>query len=178
MTFNKNLWEKGYVHVYTGNGKGKTSAALGLALRAAGAGIQVFIGQFMKGKKYSELKALERFPEITIRQYGRDCFIKKEPTKVDIIAARKGLEELSDVISSGEYPLVVLDEANVAVYFKLFTVGDLHALIDLKPVYVELVITGRNAEPSIIDRADLVTEMKEVKHYYQAGVKARKGIEK
>ena len=178
MTCHNNPWEKGYVHVYTGGGKGKTTAALGLALRAAGAGITVFIGQFMKGMKYSELKALERFPEITIKQYGRDCFIRTEPSEEDIMAARKGLNELSKVISSGEYHLVILDEANVAVQFKLFTVNDLHELIDLKPGHVELVITGRNAELSIIDRADLVTEMKEVKHYYSVGVSARKGIEK
>jgi len=169
---------KGYIQVYTGNGKGKTTAALGLALRAAGAGLSVFIGQFVKGMKYSELDALDRFSDlITLKQYGRDCFIENTPTNEDIQLAKQGLEEMREIILSGKYHLVILDEANIAVYFHLFTAADLLDLIESKPNDVELVITGRYAHEDILDRADLVTEMLEVKHYYARGVTARAGIE-
>jgi cob(I)alamin adenosyltransferase len=169
---------RGYVQVYTGEGKGKTTAALGLALRAAGAGLKVFIGQFVKGMPYSEIKALDRYSElITLRQYGRDCFIYQKPTEEDIEVARAGLEEVRKVIASGQYQLVILDEANIATYYKLFSVDELLELINAKPDDVELVITGRYADRRIIERADLVTEMREVKHYYQKGVQAREGIE-
>jgi len=169
---------KGYVHIYTGDGKGKTTAALGLALRAAGAGIKVYIAQFAKGMHYSELDSLQRFEDlITIKQYGRRCFIKEKPEPEDIAAARSGYEEALQIIKSGEYGLVILDEANIATYYNLFSVDELLALVEAKPDHVELVITGRRADPRIIKRADLVTEMKEIKHYYQQGVPARKGIE-
>jgi cob(I)alamin adenosyltransferase len=169
---------RGYVQVYTGDGKGKTTAAIGLALRAAGAGLKVFIGQFVKGMPYSEIKALDKCSElITLRQFGRDCFIYHEPTAEDIEVARAGLEEVRKVITSGEYQLVILDEANIATYYKLFSVDELLELINARPEDVELVITGRYADRRIIDRADLVTEMREVKHYYQKGVQAREGIE-
>lgn len=169
---------KGYVQVYTGDGKGKTTAALGLSLRAAGANLKVFIAQFVKGMEYSELEAVKRYSDlITLKQYGRDAFIHGEPTKEDFDAAREGFDELKDVILSGEYSLVIIDEANIAIYYKLFTAEDLISIIDVKPEHVEIVITGRKADPKIIERADLVTEMKEIKHYYNNGVKARKGIE-
>ena len=171
-------WERGYIHVYTGNGKGKTTAALGLAVRAAGAGLATFIAQFVKGKQYSELHALAKLSDmITVSQYGRGCFIRTAPTELDIRAARKGLSESSKKLASGDYRLVILDEANIAVNFKLFTVEDLLEAVALKPAGVELVITGRNADPKLIARADLVTEMREVKHYYTHGVTARRGIE-
>ena len=170
---------KGYVQVYTGNGKGKTTASLGLALRAAGAGLSVFIAQFVKGRHYSEIDALKSLSDaITIEQYGMPTFIIGTATEEDIASARAGLENVKDIIASGKYDLVILDEANVATSLGLFTVDDLLSAIDLKPDYVELVITGRNADPNIIERADLVTEMLEVKHYYRSGVEARKGIEK
>ena len=169
---------KGYVQVYTGDGKGKTTAALGLSLRAAGAKLKVFIAQFVKGMEYSELESLKRYDDfITLKQYGRGSFIHGEPTKEDFDAARKGFGELKAAILSGEYSLVIIDEANIAIYYKLFSVEDLISLIDKKPGHVEIVITGRKADPKIIERADLVTEMKEIKHYYNNGVKARKGIE-
>jgi cob(I)alamin adenosyltransferase len=169
---------KGYVQVYTGDGKGKTTAALGLALRAAGAGLSIFIAQFVKGMEYSEIKALENFSDrIRLKQYGRDCFIYHEPKKEDIEAARAGLEEVRKIIASGDYDVVILDEANIATYYNLFSVDELLELIDGKPDHVEIVITGRRADPRIIDRADLVTEMKEIKHYYAKGIEARKGIE-
>ncbi|MBU0711528.1 cob(I)yrinic acid a,c-diamide adenosyltransferase [bacterium] len=169
---------QGYVQVYTGDGKGKTTAALGLALRSVGARLKVFIGQFAKGMEYSEINALrEKLPEITIRQYGRDCFIINKPTTDDIKLARQGLAEISQIIQSGEYDMVILDEANIAVYFGLFSIDELLEVIRSKPSNLELIITGRNAHPELVKAADLVTEMLEIKHYYQKGVKARKGIE-
>ena len=169
---------KGFVQVYTGNGKGKTTAALGLALRAAGAGLHVFIAQFAKGIKSSELEALKKFNEfITIKQYGSKKFIETAG-KFDMDSAGKGLADVRQAIVSGDYDLVILDEANVAIDLKLFSPTDLIEIINLRPDNVEIVITGRNAHPIILERADLVTEMKEVKHYFHKGVKARKGIEK
>ncbi|NLX28696.1 MAG: cob(I)yrinic acid a,c-diamide adenosyltransferase [Bacteroidales bacterium] len=169
---------KGYIQVYTGNGKGKTTAAFGLALRSAGAGLKIFIAQFVKGRPYSEITAVRQYiPGITIRQYGRGCFIIKTPDDEDILAARKGLEEVAKVIASGKYDLVVLDEATIAIYYNLFTVHELNRILDQKPDALEIVITGRYAPKELIDRADLVTEMQEVKHYYTYGVEAREGIE-
>jgi cob(I)alamin adenosyltransferase len=170
---------KGYVQVYTGNGKGKTTAALGLAIRAAGAGLNVFIAQFIKMGEYSEINALKRFSDlITIEQYGRGRFIKGIPSPEDIEGAGRGLERIENIIELREYHVIILEEANVAVTCGLFSVEDLLKIIDKKPDDVEIVITGRDARPEIIERADLVTEMKEIKHYYQKGVKARVGIEK
>ena len=170
---------KGYVQVYTGDGKGKTTAALGLALRATGAGLKVYIAQFVKGMKYSELNTISKLKDsITLKQYGRDCFIYKSPEDEDIKAARDGLKEAKEKMCSGEYQLIILDEANIATYYNLFSVDDLLDFIREKPEGVELVITGRRADPRIIAAADLVTEMKEIKHYYQDGVEAREGIEK
>lgn len=169
---------KGYIQVYTGNGKGKTTAAIGLSIRAIGAGKKVFFAQFVKGQIYSEVKTIQNLlPSITIKQYGRDCFIYNKPTQADINLARNGLNELADVISSGKYDLIVLDEANIAVYYNLFQVNELIDLIKRKPYNTEIVITGRYAAAELIEIADLVTEMKEVKHYYTKGVEARLGIE-
>jgi len=170
---------KGYIQVYTGSGKGKTTAALGLALRAAGAGFRVYIAQFVKGMKYSELDILPRLSDyITLKQYGRDCFIEREPTNEDIQAAQEGLKEVKEIMCSGAYQMIILDEANIATYFNLFSVDDLLDFMRAKPEGVELVITGRKADTRVIEAADLVTEMKEIKHYYQKGVEARAGIEK
>ncbi len=169
---------RGYIHLYTGNGKGKTTAALGLALRAAGAGMRILFAQFVKGQEYSELKAIRNsLPQITVRQYGLDCFIINRPTQNDIDAARKGFEEVSEAVLSGEYDLIVMDEAAIAIYYNLFAVEELIELLKRKPVETEIVITGRYAPPELIGFADLVTEMKEVRHYYSEGVKARRGIE-
>jgi len=169
---------KGYIHVYTGCGKGKTTASLGLALRAVGAGKKVFIAQFVKGKVYSEIKAIHKFlPDITVKQYGLDCFIVKSPTQADVAIARKGLEEISLTVFSGGYDMVILDEVNIALYYNLFSVEELIEVIKNKPPETELVLTGRYAPDKIIEIADLVTEMKEVKHYYTKGIRARKGIE-
>lgn len=169
---------KGYIHVYTGNGKGKTTAALGLALRAVGAGKKVYFAQFVKGKIYSEIAAINRYiPEITVKQYGRGCFIVNEPTSEDIQAAKEGLEEASVVIRSGQYDVVILDEATIALHYKLFSVEELIAVLQEKPEETEIVITGRYAPGELIEIADLATEMKEIKHYYTKGIPARKGIE-
>jgi cob(I)alamin adenosyltransferase len=170
---------QGYVQVYTGDGKGKTTAALGLALRAAGAGLKVFFGQLIKSAAYSEIKALERYAgQITIEQFGRGCFIRGNPCQEDIDLARKALSALTAALRSNRYDVVIADEANVACGCKLITEADLIALIDSRPAHVELVLTGRNAPAAVVQRADLVTEMRAVKHYYDEGVLAREGIEK
>lgn len=170
---------QGYVQVYTGDGKGKTTAALGLAMRAAGAGLNVFIGQFIKSMAYSEIKALERFSDrITLRQFGRGCFIRGNPCQADKDVARQALDAVGAALQSGDYDVVIADEANVACQCRIVTEDDLLALIAARPDHVELVLTGRGAPPSVIAQADLVTEMQAVKHYYQKGVKAREGIEK
>lgn len=171
--------KRGYIQIYTGDGKGKTTAALGLSIRAAGAGLKVFIGQFIKMGDYSEIKSLKRFSDcITVEQFGLGRFYKGEPSPDDISAARKGLKRIKDVMASDEYDLIILEEANVAVKCGLFNVEELLELMDHKPEDIELVITGRGADLRIIEKADLVTEMKAVKHYYFEGVKARVGIEK
>ncbi len=170
---------KGYLQVYTGNGKGKTTAALGLSLRAAGAGMKVYIAQFLKQGDYSEIKALERFSDaIVLEQFGLGQFVKGKPTQAEIDTARKGLDKAQQRLSSGDYDMVILEEANVAVAVGLFSVKDLMDVIQQRPDHVELVITGRSAAPEVIEKADLVTEMKAVKHYYDQGVQARIGIEK
>jgi cob(I)alamin adenosyltransferase len=172
---------KGYVQVYTGNGKGKTTAALGLALRAAGCGLRSYIGQFLKGQAYGELAAVRKLrPMITIEQFGRKGFVHvtENPDEEDIRRARAGLEKCRRAMLSGRFAIVVLDEINVALHFRLLGEKDVLCLLDQKPAEVEVVLTGRYAPPSLIRRADLVTEMKDKKHYYARGVRARTGIEK
>ena len=169
---------QGYVQVYTGDGKGKTTAALGLALRAVGAGLRVFVGQFIKGREYSELKALrEHLPVVTIEQFGLGRFLRNAPAPEDIDAARQGLARLREALAGGNYDVVVADEAWTAVQAKLFGEDDLLALLDVRPSAVEFVLTGRAAGARLQARADLVTEMRCVKHYYTAGVAGRPGIE-
>ncbi len=170
---------KGYVQIYTGNGKGKTTASLGLAIRAAGAGLNVFIVQFLKMGDYSEIKALARFSElITVEQYGLGRFVKGKPSPEDIEAGQKGLERVKSVIAAGKHDVVIIEEGNVAVMCGLFPLEELLSIVDKKPDNLELIITGRGAAQALIEKADLVTEMKEIKHYYQKGVPARVGIEK
>lgn len=169
---------KGYIQVYTGNSKGKTTAALGLALRAMGAGLKVFVGQFVKKRICSEHKALERFKDlITIRQYGTGFLRAKIPTQSEKASAKKRLEDVKKALLSGQYDMVILDEANIATHYGLLSVDELLDLLEKKPSGVELILTGRYADKRIIEKADLVTEMKEIKHYYRKGVKARRGIE-
>ncbi len=170
--------KKGFVHIYTGNGKGKTTASIGLAIRAFGASRRVFIAQFAKSGESSEIKTIrERLPEITVKQYGLDHFIKDKPTAGDIYVAGIGLAEIKDVIASCEYDIVILDEINIALYYNLFAVKDVIDVILNRPSGMEVIITGRNAPEELVEIADLVTEMNEIKHYYSKGVAARKGIE-
>ena len=169
---------KGYVQVYTGDGKCKTTAAVGLIVRAAGSGLQVFFGQFLKGTPSGELRVLrERFPEVVARQFGRRSFVRGKPSPADVQAARAGLRELREALCCGRYDLVIADEANVAVTLGLLDLKDLLELVASRPPEVELVITGRGAHSRLIACADLVSEMKCRKHYFNRGVKSRKGIE-
>ncbi|MDD5476818.1 MAG: cob(I)yrinic acid a,c-diamide adenosyltransferase [Candidatus Omnitrophica bacterium] len=165
------------IQVYTGNGKGKTTAAMGLALRAAGAGFNVYICQFAKGRCYNEIKALKKIDNIKVEQFGRRCFIKKSPEKIDKQMALAGLKRLNEIIGKRIYQMVILDEINIAVKLGLIPLGDLLKLINDTPKNVELVFTGRYAHPEIIKLADLVSQVKERKHYYTKGIKARRGIE-
>ncbi len=170
--------EKGYVHIYTGPGKGKTTSALGLGLRAVGAGFKVYMIQFMKGRRYSEINTIEKIPNFEIIQFGRDEFVSKEkPEQIDIDLAKKGLSHAKEIIKSKKYDLVILDEINVAVDYNLIPLKDVIKLIEEKPEKLELVLTGRYAHPDLSMIADLVTEMLEIKHPYMQGVLARKGID-
>jgi cob(I)alamin adenosyltransferase len=172
---------KGYIQVYTGNGKGKTTAALGLALRAAGHGMRTYFGQFLKGQDYGELAAVQKLaPLVTIEQFGRKGFIHvtENPEDEDIEMARSGLQKCLAAMLSRKYQIVILDEVNVALRFRLLTVKEVLAFLDRKPEDVEVVLTGRYAPAPLVKRADLVTEMKDRKHYYASGVRARQGIEK
>jgi len=171
--------ELGLVQVYTGNGKGKTSAAFGLALRATGRGLKVYVIQFIKGGfDYGELYAVKQLANLKLKAFGRGKFItEKPPEKVDVGCAREAFELAKKVVASGEYDIVILDEINVALNLKLIKVGDVIELVRNKPKHVELVLTGRRAHPEIIEMADLVTEMKEIKHPFRKGVPPRKGIE-
>jgi cob(I)alamin adenosyltransferase len=171
--------EKGLVQVYTGNGKGKTSAAFGLALRAIGRGLKVYIIQFIKGGfDYGELYMLDKLPNLTLKAFGRGRFVTaKPPEKEDIKLAEEALQLSEKVVTSGEYDVVILDEVSVALNLKLISLDDVLELIKTKPKHVELVLTGRSAPNEIIEVADLVTEMREIKHPFSKGFPARKGIE-
>ena len=164
-------------HVITGNGKGKTTAALGMSVRAAGAGLRVFIGQFVKGKVYAEHSVIASIPNIDLKMFGRICFIEKDPEKEDYEAAINGLNEVTRILEESNFQMVILDELHIALYYKLF---DQKLVLDLIRKFkdkCEIVTTGRYAPDELIELADLVSEIKEVKHYYTNGTEARKGIE-
>ncbi len=171
--------KKGYIQVYTGDGKGKTTAAMGLIVRALGAGLKVYFGQFLKNHPYSEVKGLASFPGHNLRhdQFGTKRRVSDPMTEADYEAALKGLETAEREMLEGGYDLVILDEFNIVAGYKLVDEKRLKAFIDNKPEGTELVLTGRSAPDWLIERADLATEMKMVKHYYEAGIPARKGIE-
>lgn len=172
---------QGMIQVYTGDGKGKTTAALGLACRAVGHGYKVFIVQFLKGNiDYGEMETARRLaPSLTIRQMGRGCRVNREnPDLADIKLCQEAMVVARGAILGGEYDIVILDEINVAVDLGLVQKEEVLKLMDERPVNVELILTGRHAAQEIIERADLVTEMVEIKHYYQKGIESRKGIEK
>ena len=170
--------QKGYIQIYTGDGKGKTTAALGLALRNAGYNRRVFIGQFMKGQHYGELTVLAGIEAIDVEQFGdAGCIRKEEVSEVHRQHGRKGLERIRDVMASGAYRMIIMDEIIVAIWFGILSLEQVLAVLEEKPADVELVLTGRRAPDELLAAADLVTEMREVKHYYQIGVQAREGIE-
>jgi cob(I)alamin adenosyltransferase len=170
----------GFIQVYTGNGKGKTTAAIGQAVRAAGAGFRTYIIQFMKEYPYSEINTLKRLEDlITIEQKGNDDFVyKKElPSENEKEKVRAALIRTEELMLGGSYDLIILDEVLVSIYFKLFSTEEIISFIKKKPENVELILTGRYCPQEIIEHSDLVTEMKEVKHYYTKGILSRKGIE-
>ena len=170
---------QGYIQIYTGDGKGKTTAALGLALRAAGHGLRSYIAQFMKGQTYGELISLRSIPDITIEQFGKDTFVHIDSaTPEDIQMAEYGLEQAGQAMMSGNYQIIILDEIHVAIHFQLLTLDRVLNFLSIKPPAIELILTGRRAPKELIDKADIVTEMVEVKHYYQHNVLARDGIER
>ncbi|MBN2542166.1 cob(I)yrinic acid a,c-diamide adenosyltransferase [bacterium] len=167
------------LQIYTGNGKGKTTAALGQALRACGHGKKVIMIQFMKGDiEYGEVKIAQKIPNFEIRQFGLPTFVKKgDPTERDLELARQGFNFAKEVIHSGTFDMVILDELNVAIDFGLIKLKDAHELLDSLPDDMELVITGRYAHPDLVKRADLVSEVLDIKHPYHQGVESREGIE-
>jgi cob(I)alamin adenosyltransferase len=177
-------FQKAFVQVYTGDGKGKTTAALGLAIRALGAGLSVYIGQFIKGMRYSEIAMLEKIGAMVgenrlfIEQYGRGCFIFRSPASEDYQAANAGVKKACEILQSSKFDLVILDEINVASHIGLVSTQDIENILNSRPETVELVLTGRYAPEILLERADLVTEMKCLRHYYDQGVQARDGIER
>jgi len=164
------------IQVYTGNGKGKTTAALGLTLRGVGAGLKVYFAQFVKGKDCAEIKVLKKMKAVKLGRFGSHCFIKK-CTKQDFVLAKQGLAAVEEALSSKKYDLVVLDEVIVALDLKLLKTSAVVRLMKNCPKDTELVLTGRNAQKEILKHADLISEIKEIRHYFHKGVKARKGIE-
>ena len=174
----RQTFNKAYIHIYTGNGKGKTTAALGLALRAAGYGMKTYIGQFMKGRHYGELTSLRDHPFITIEQYGDvECVHREEITQKHVDQAQQGIKRAREIMLSNQYDIIILDEINVAVWFDLISTRQVLELLDHRPKQVEIVMTGRRAPKALVEIADVVSEIKEIKHYYQQGINARKGIE-
>lgn len=173
------MLEQGYVQLYTGNGKGKTTAALGLALRAAGAGLSVLILQFMKGMEYSELSSLKLLPAVTLERLGSDtfCRVGDENFETHRALAQKGFLRAHDAVTSSAFDVIILDEIVTAMHFNLIAEDDVLRLIKAKSPHTEIVLTGRGATQNLINACDLVTEMKEIKHYYQKGIVARRGIE-
>ncbi len=177
--------ERGYIHIYTGNGKGKTTAAFGLAVRALCAGKKVYVGQFVKSMKYNETRIEELlgragagFGQIRIEQLGRGCYIDRQPDAADIAAAREGLARCAGLLHGGDYDVVILDELTIALHFGLLTEEEVLEALRQRDPRVEAVITGRYAPQALLDAADLVTEMREVKHYYTQGVLSRDGIDR
>jgi len=171
--------EPGLVQVYTGNGKGKTSAAFGLALRATGRGLKVYVIQFIKGGfDYGELYVAKQLANLELKAFGSGKFITEKPPKQeDIELAQEAFKLAQKIVATGEYDIVILDEVNMALNLKLINVADIVELAKNKPKHVELIFTGRDAPHEIIEIADLVTEMKEIKHPFQKGTPPRKGIE-
>lgn len=165
------------IHVYTGCGKGKTTAALGLALRAAGAGLRVYMAQFVKGRNYSELKPIKKIKCITVEQFGRKCFIRKKPEEKDFILAENGIRKIEKMLKAKRYNVIIMDEVNIALHLGLIKKERILKILCCAPKHKEIILTGRYAPKEILKLADLASEIKELKHYYKKGIKARKGIE-
>ena len=173
-----NLFKTGYIQIYTGNGKGKTTAAIGVTMRAAASGMKVFFGQFMKNTPSSEHIIFADYPHsITLMQFGTGTFVRCSPGAEDYEKAAAGWEHCKKALQSGEYNLVVLDELNTTLKLGLLPVAEIAETIRRKPEQTEVIITGRYATEEIMNIADLITEMKEIRHYFSKGVGARKGIE-
>jgi cob(I)alamin adenosyltransferase len=173
-------FHRGLILVYTGDGKGKTTAAIGQALRTVGHGNKVLMIQFMKGKKYGEVLAAEKYLAgmLTTVQCGLDSFVMKDnPAPVDVELARQGLNLAKKALASGDYQMVILDEINVALDFRLIPMADVIEIITTKPASLDLVLTGRYAPAEVIELADMVSEVREIKHHYAQGTKERAGIE-
>ena len=170
--------DRGYVHVYTGDGKGKTTAAFGLAVRALCAGKRVYIGQFVKSMKYSETGLEALFPALRLEQRGSGGILGRRPAARDVAMAREGVERCREAMASGAYDVAVLDELTIALHFGLVTVEEVLEALRGRDPRVEVVVTGRYAPQELMDAADLVTEMREVKHYYTRGVLSREGIDR
>ena len=171
---------RGLIQVYTGDGKGKTTCALGLALRAVGQGFKVYMVQFMKGRETGEAKAaVDRLaPDMTLRYFGRPGLVNlRAPDPEDLARVQEAWDLAREVIGAGEHDLVILDEINLALTFNLLPSAEVFQVLRDRPPWVEVVLTGRQAPPELVELADLVTEMRPLKHYYEAGVKARRGIE-
>jgi cob(I)alamin adenosyltransferase len=170
---------QGLIQVYTGDGKGKTTCALGLALRAVGQGLRVLMVQFLKGRDTGEAKAVSRLaPDMTLRSFGRPVLVNlQSPAPEDLALAREALGLAKEAIQAGEHDLVILDEINVALAYRLVSLEEVLEMLKTRPGWVEVVLTGRQAPPELLELADLVTEMRPLKHYYEAGVPARRGIE-
>ncbi|HEX2982532.1 MAG TPA: cob(I)yrinic acid a,c-diamide adenosyltransferase [Ignavibacteriales bacterium] len=172
--------KKGYTHIYTGNGKGKTTAALGLAVRAAGSGFKTLFIHFMKNFDYSEIHGLFFLSQfIQMEQFGSDWFVvnRRPPTPEEISSIKAGLKRTEEAFNSNHYDVIVMDEIFPAFYFGVVTAEEIISVMKKKPENVELVLTGRYCPPEVMEHADLITEMKEVKHYYMQGVLSRKGID-
>ncbi|MBM4300581.1 MAG: cob(I)yrinic acid a,c-diamide adenosyltransferase [Deltaproteobacteria bacterium] len=171
---------RGLIQVYTGDGKGKTTCALGLALRAVGQGLQAYMVQFMKGRETGEARAAagRLAPDLTLRSFGRPGLVNlRAPDPEDLALVREAWGLARQVILAGEYDLVILDEINLALTFNLLAAEEVFKVLRDRPPWVEVVLTGRQAPPELVELADLVTEMRPLKHYYEAGVQARRGIE-
>lgn len=176
MDQNKNE-KTGQIHLYTGNGKGKTTAAFGVALRTLCCGRKVYVGQFVKNVKYVECGLMEYFKELTIEQFGKGCFIGREPDAEDVNLVRKGIDSCAEKLRSGDYDLVILDELTIAIHYSVVPVEDVIAMLNDRHPKTEVIIAGRYAPEELYEIADLVTEMQEVKHYYQKGLISRRGID-
>ena len=176
-------WAKGSVQLYTGNGKGKTTAAFGLALRALAAGANVYIGQFVKSMRYGECGIANAAPSLgnghcELQLFGNGCMLLRTPTEKDRSAARAGIARSLEALRSEAWDMVILDELTIALHLELVSDADIKDLLQARPPHVEFIITGRYAPDWLIARCDLVTDMQEVRHYYQQGVEARVGIER